>query len=409
MLENIIIITGTAVTAFIIAGIYFTAKTRKKVCYMLDALEDKETNFRFREDKGLDRRFNKTLNRLRSIFEKEKDEIRQQEQYYGQMLNHVQTGIIVLESDGKTVSYCNKKALQILGLATLGNLKQARRISEPLSEAFRRVTENNEERASWFNERSRVTISITASSAEIRGHNVKIIAFNDISNDIEENESVSWTKLIRVLTHEIMNTVTPIASLSEALARYEGGSLRSGDGRGPDIKAGLETIAASSRGLIRFVESYRDLTRIAVPVKKAFYLKDLVGNVISLTAQQFAGSGASVSYIEKDEDILLYADGNQISQIMINLMKNALQAGADKVIITAGIDSMESVVIDIANNGHPISKESQEEIFVPFFTTKPSGTGIGLSISRQIMRLHNGSLHLSRSDEEQTVFTMVFR
>ena len=114
-------------------------------------------------------------------------------------------------------------------------------------------------------------------------------------------------------------------------------------------------------------------------------------------------------YEEKDEDILLYADFGQISQILVNLVRNALQAGASEIRITAWIDSMESVVVDVANNGQPISKESREEIFVPFFTTKPSGTGIGLSISRQIMRLHNGTLRLSRSDPGQTVFTLVFR
>lgn len=397
-------IAATAVLSFTVSGIWFTSRNRKKVNYMLDALEDKETNFRFREDSGIGRKFNRTLNRLRLIFEKEKEEIRQQEQYYGQMLDHVQTGIAVLDEESMQVKYCNAKALQILGLATFSNIRQLRRISETLSEAFRRVTEGHEERASYYNESSRITISITASSATISGKNVKIIAFNDISRDIEENESVSWTRLIRVLTHEIMNTVTPIASLSEALAGYadhEEGS--------PDIKAGLETIASSSRGLIRFVESYRHLTHIAAPVRKAFYLRDLVSGVISLTAQQFSDAGVHVAYVEKDDDILLYADYNQISQILVNLFRNAIQAGAHNVTVTASIDSSESVIIDIGNDGLPISKESQEEIFVPFFTTKPSGTGIGLSISRQIMRLHNGSLRLSRSDSSQTVFTLIFR
>ena len=157
------------------------------------------------------------------------------------------------------------------------------------------------------------------------------------------------------------------------------------------------------------MESYRNLTHIAAPVRKAFFLRELIDTIRKLTAGQFAGAGASFLYEEKDEDILLYADFGQISQILVNLVRNALQAGASEVRITAWIDSMESVVVDIANNGQPISKESREEIFVPFFTTKPSGTGIGLSISRQIMRLHNGTLRLSRSDPGQTVFTLVFR
>ena len=241
---------------------------------------------------------------------------------------------------------------------------------------------------------------------------MKIVAFNDISSDIEENESASWTRLIRVLTHEIMNTVTPIASLSDALVKYaESDASEEGktDSHAPDIKAGLQTIATSANGLIKFVESYRNLTHIAAPVRKAFFLRELIDTIRKLTAGQFAGAGADLVYEEKDEDILLYADFGQISQILVNLVRNALQAGASEVRITAWIDSMESVVVDVANNGQPISKESQEEIFVPFFTTKPSGTGIGLSISRQIMRLHNGTLRLSCSDSRQTVFTLVFR
>lgn len=412
----ILILAGSVILTVIAAGIIFSGRTRRKVNYMLDALEDKETNFRFREETLVDRRLNRTLNRLRNIFEKEKDEIRQQERYYGQMLDHVQTGIVVIDEDGERVNYCNAKALQVLGMATFSSIRQLRRISEPLADAFRKVAEGVEERAGYYNESSRITLSITASSALIRGKNVKIVAFNDISSDIEENEAESWTRLIRVLTHEIMNTVTPIASLSDALARYmeetDGKGAESPAGvpvQGPDIKAGLETIASSSKGLIKFVNSYRDLTHIATPSRKAFFLKDLIGSVQKLTAEQFAQAGAVLSYQEKDEDILLYADEDQISQILVNLAKNAIQAGADRVDVTAWIDSMESIVVDVCNNGHPISKESQEEIFVPFFTTKPSGTGIGLSISRQIMRLHNGSLRLSRSDSSGTVFTLTFR
>lgn len=414
-LRYIVILAVAVTAAFIAAGIFFTAKTRRKVTYMLDALEDKETNFRFSEEKTMERRFNKTLNRIRTIFEKEKEEIRQQEQYYGKMLDHVQTGIVVIDEDGERINYCNVKALQILGMATFSNIKQLRRISETLDGTFRKVAEGVEERASYFNESSRVTISITASEAEIRGKNVKIVAFNDISSDIEENETASWTRLIRVLTHEIMNTVTPIASLSDALAKYAESDELSGTesdqagSHAPDIKAGLQTIAASANGLIKFVESYRNLTHIAAPVRKAFFLRELAGTVQKLTAEQFAKYSAAFSYEEKDEDILLYADEGQISQILVNLMKNALQAGARNVHVTAWIDSMESVIVDVANDGQPISKESQEEIFVPFFTTKPTGTGIGLSISRQIMRLHNGTLRLSRSDSRQTVFTLVFR
>lgn len=408
----ILITAGAAALSFILSGIIFTARTRKKVSYMLDALEDKETNFRFREDKVADRRFNHTLNRLRRIFEKEQEEIKEQEKYFGKMLDKVQTGIAVIDSDGESIQYCNATALSMLGVSSLSTIRQLRRISPSMAEAFSKISEGHEEKATCTNETSTVTFSVTSSSADLRGKSVKIVVFNDISSDIEENEAASWTKLIRVLTHEIMNTVTPIASLSEALAGYAGTGTANSDEEpfsGPDIKAGLETIASSAKGLIKFVNSYRDLTHLPMPDKKAFYLRELIERVLKLTEEQMSAAGAVYTYTEKSDDILLYADMGQISQIFINMLKNAIQAGATRIEITAEIDKAESVVVNISNNGAPISRESQEEIFVPFYTTKQTGTGIGLSISRQIMRMHNGTIRLTRSDDAVTTFTLIFR
>ena len=146
-----------------------------------------------------------------------------------------------------------------------------------------------------------------------------------------------------------------------------------------------------------------------MPSKKAFYFRELAERVINLTREQAVISGAACIYIEKSEDVLLYADEGQITQILINLVKNAVQAEAKNIEITAEINLSEHIIINVTNDGLPISKESQEEIFIPFFTTKQEGTGIGLSLSRQIMRLHNGSLKLTRSDDRGTVFTLIFR
>ena len=367
---------------------------------MLDALEDKELNFRFDEKRIRGRQFNKTLNRLRNIFDKERHQIIEQEKYFGLMLDHVKTGIAVVEDDGR-VAYSNNTALSLLGIATFGHIRQLRTVSDSLYEAFHTISDGTEERASYYNESGKMTISLTASEATIGKDTVRIIAFNDISSEIAENEQQSWSKLIRVLTHEIMNTVTPISSLSETLLDF--------DGLSDDLKNGLSTISQSSKGLIKFVDSYRNLTRVAPPVKKAFYFRELVERVISLTREQAVMSGAICTYVEKSDDILLYADEGQITQIMINLVKNAIQADAKNITITAHITLSEQTVISVANDGLPISRESQDEIFVPFFTTKQEGTGIGLSLSRQIMRLHNGSLTLTRSDENGTIFTLLFK
>ena len=396
----ILIILAAIVLSSAIVSFITSRKMRGKVSYMLDALEDKELNFRFDEKRLFGRRFNRTLNRLRNIFDKERHEIIEQEKYFGLMLDHVRTGVVVIEQDGR-VNYCNKTALSLLGIATFGHIRQLRPVSESLYNAFLTVTDSEEERASYYNESGKMTIALTASAATIGKSAVRVVAFNDISSEIAENEQQSWSKLIRVLTHEIMNTVTPIASLSETLLNFENVD--------EEVRNGLDTISQSSRGLIKFVDSYRNLTRVAPPVKRAFYFRELAERVISLTKEQALVSGAECIYIEKSDDILLYADEGQITQILINLVKNAIQAEARHIEITAEINLSEHVIINVTNDGSPISKESQEEIFVPFYTTKQEGTGIGLSLSRQIMRLHNGTLSLTRSDETSTVFTLTFR
>lgn len=396
----ILISVAAAAVVALVAALVTSRKMRRKLAYMLDALEDKELNFRFDENRVVGRRFNITLNRLRSIFDKERREIIEQEKYYGLMLDHVRTGVAVIEPDGR-VAYCNNTALSLLGIATLGHIRQLRAVSEQLYQAFASVTGGEEERASYYNESGLKTLSLTASAATIGKQKVRVVAFNDISSEIAENEQESWSRLIRVLTHEIMNTVTPISSLSDTLLGFDGVS--------EELRNGLETISESSKGLIRFVDSYRNLTRVAAPVKKAFYFRTLAERVISLTREQAVVSGAVCTYVEKSEDILLYADEGQITQILINLIRNAIQADARKIVISAEIDLSEQVVIDVCNDGQPISQESREEIFVPFYTTKQEGTGIGLSLSRQIMRLHNGNLKLTRSDSKSTVFTLIFR
>ena len=286
-------IIGACVIVAIIAALIATIRTRrkdiKKVAYMMDALEDGELNFRF-QDKN---KFNRTLNRIRTIFEKQR----------------------------------------------------------------------------------------------------------------QAHEQDSWTKLIRVLTHEIMNTVSPIASLSDALSK----SMDDGGHSELDVKAGLDTISDSSKNLIKFVETYRQLSGVARPLRRAIDLQELMDQVISLNSEYAASCGAACIYRPEEPDLMIYADEGQISQIVINLIKNALQAGAKHIDISARMGKDDEVIIQVANDGAPIPVSAQEQIFVPFYTTKKEGSGIGLSLARQIMRQHNGSIDLLRSDANQTVFQLIFR
>ena len=286
-------IIGVAVIVAIIVAVIATLRTRqkdiKKVAYMMDALEDGELNFRFQEKN----KFNRTLNRIRTIFEKQR----------------------------------------------------------------------------------------------------------------QAHEQDSWTKLIRVLTHEIMNTVSPIASLSDALSK----SMDENGHSELDVKTGLDTISDSSKNLIKFVETYRQLSGVARPLRKAVDLQELMDQVISLNSEYAASCGAICTYRPEEPDLMIYADEGQISQILINLIKNALQAGAKHIDISARMGRDDEVIIQVANDGEPIPVSAQEQIFVPFYTTKKEGSGIGLSLARQIMRQHNGTIDLVRSDVNQTVFQLIFR
>lgn len=394
------IVLGGAVVAaltYIVTRAMVRRKIIGKIDFMSDALDSGESAFRYSEDHWSDRRLNRSLNRLRSIFEAEKSDIRERERYFGIMLDHVQSGVIVI--DGDKIDYSNVIARGFLGMSDISSLRQIERISPELANAFRSASEV-ESKASLVSERGTVQFSISACTARLHGKDVSIVTFNDITREMENNESESWTRLIRVLTHEIMNTVTPIASLSSALSQ----NLDAYDTE--DVRSALGTISSSSEGLISFVQSYRSLTHIAAPVRKAFYLRDLVND--SVTIAQANWPSARVSYHELSEDIILYADYGQISQVMNNLIKNAVQAGASDIDITASIDKRERTVINVANNGEPISETGREQIFVPFYTTKGvSGTGVGLSLCRQIIRLNGGTINLTSSTHEATVFTIV--
>lgn len=222
----------------------------------------------------------------------------------------------------------------------------------------------------------------------------------------QQYEQDSWTKLIRVLTHEIMNTVSPISSLSQALRRD---AELPTEERQMDIKAGLETISNSSEDLIKFVESYRELAGVVKPIKKAVMLDQLIGKVIELTQVECRSAKVEITYRAKPDDILFYVDESQISRIFINLVKNAIQAGAHHIVIEAEEGRDDSIKVSVCNDGIPITPESQQQIFIPFFSTKSEGSGIGLSLSRQIMRSHNGTIDLIRSDHEATVFELEFK
>ncbi len=393
--------TAGGVVLVILVVLITRALTKRKIIskidFMSDAIVSGESAFRYSETARSNRSLNRSLNRLRSIFEAERAAEKEKESYFGLMLDHVQSGVIVLE--GEKVTYSNSIARGLLGMSNISSLRQIEKVSAPLAEAFRSAG-SSEVRSTVSSERGTANLSISACGASLNGREVKIVTFNDITREMEDNESESWTRLIRVLTHEIMNTVTPIASLSAELS--ENLAAHSEE----ELRSALGTIASSSEGLISFVQSYRSLTHIAAPVRRPFYFREVATDAVNIAGINWPA--VEVLYTELSEDVILYADEGQISQVVNNLVKNAVQAGATRVEITSQIDSRDRTVISVSNNGEAISPSVREQLFIPFYTTKgTSGTGVGLSLSRQMLRLNGGTIALTSSTAEKTVFTII--
>ena len=390
-------ILTAAVACLLLGGVFrlYRSNTRK-ITFMFNAIENNDYAFQFtRYGSSLsDDLFNRSLNR---IIEREK--------YYELILERIITGIVVVNERG-SVMQTNSEALRLLGLSVFTHLSQLDRVEEGLTEKFRALEVGEGTRVTLHHERGEVNLALQASEVTIRGTRLRIIAVNDIDRELDDKELESWIRLTRVLTHEIMNAVTPVMSLSDTLLRLHGN-------RDDDTYRGLEAIHATSKSLISFVESYRSFTRIPAPEMELLDVRKFLERIVMLVSRQIEEQHIRVDIRVEPEDLILYADGNQITQVILNLLKNAAGAIGTReggvIALSAFCNDEEHVIVDVANNGEPISEEVSQHIFVPFFTTKEHGSGIGLSVSRQIMRLHRGSLKLQHSTPRETRFRLVFR
>lgn len=346
-------------------------RTIGKVTFLFNAIDNLDFSFNFPEQ-GRDKLVNESLNRIRRILETARREAIERERYYEQIINAVSTGIMVVDERGCVLQH-NEAALRLLGVEALTFESQA---------AAKLASDD-------FSKRD--------TTAMLHGKKVRIIAFSDIRNELSSREMESWTKLIRVLTHEIMNNVAPITSLSETL------SHKANDN---EIKEGLSVINSTGKQLLNFVDNYRQMTLIPKPQPKLFYVKPFLERMVAISKEY-----SKTSDIHQDislPDLLLYADESLIAHVVTNILKNAVEAGASAITIAAYTAPDDSVCIDISNNGKPIPSEEAQHIFVPFFTTKPTGSGIGLSISRQIMKQSGGSIELITSSDSTTLFRLKF-
>ncbi|WP_288360795.1 ATP-binding protein [uncultured Bacteroides sp.] len=364
----------------------------KQVLFMIDALENNDNTFRFPEEDGTmeSRQINVALNRVGHILYNVKSETAQQEKYYELILDFVSTGLLVLNDNG-AVYQKNKEALRLIGLNIFTHVRQLSKVDTVLMNRVENCRPGDKLQVTFHNERGTVNLSIRVSEINVRKEHLRILALNDINTELDEKEIDSWIRLTRVLTHEIMNSVTPITSLCDTL-------LSMSESKDEEISHGLQTISATGKGLLSFVESYRQFTRIPTPEPSLFYVKAFIERMVELARHQNPCDNIIFHTEISPADLILYADENLISQVVINLLKNAIQAIGNqpdgKIEIQAYCNDTEEILIEIKNNGPEIPLEIAEHIFIPFFTTKEGGSGIGLSISRQIMRLSGGSLTL---------------
>jgi len=385
-------------------------KFNKNILFLLNAMENGDYSFHFSEVRlsGREKELNMMLNRIKEMLAKTRKEVIENENFLSMIIESVSTGIMILDKKNNIKSV-NQAALQMLGLRIFTHLKQLSVVDESFPELFSNLKQGDNTQVKIINEREEIQISLRLSNIALKRGDMKVITLSNIGNELEAKEMESWIRLIRVMTHEIMNSIAPITSLSETLLSSYKQSDHVEDNRDKNTIKALETINGTAKGLISFVETYRKFTAVPKPQCISFNLLTLIEDVIQLESFQIKEKGIDIQIEGCGTVLKVDADYSQIRQVLVNLIKNAIEAiepdkqGEIKIVIS----DEERVKIDICNNGSPIPEEIVPHIFIPFFTTKDSGSGIGLSVSRYIMRLHGGNLKYHASGS-WTVFSIDF-
>ena len=359
----------------------------KKVSFLFDAIDNGDFSFNFPTEKRNkeDNILHQSLNRIKFFLQHTREEQMEREKYYEQILNAVDTGIMVVDSHDNILQH-NQAALRLLDTDVLTHMNQ---VKGKLKDEH---------------------LAKHETQAMLKDKHVRIIALSDVSNELSNQEVDSWIKLIRVLTHEIMNTITPVTSLSETLLKElnseELYTAKSSSAEQAKLKQGLETIHKTGTELLAFVNNYRRFTHVPKPQPALFYVEPFLERMAMLCNHE-------VKIEVTPKDLLAYADESLISHVVTNLLKNAVEAfnglqseptTKASIRLHAYTNEQEAIIIDVSNNAGLIPDDVASHIFIPFFTTKPEGSGIGLSLSRQIMRVSGGSLSLHQ-DKAQGITT----
>ena len=360
-------------------------KDLRKLEFLFNAAENLDFSFRFPQ-KGQGRAFNLALNRIKDFLESTHRQLSERERYYEQILSVVSTAIMVSDAEGR-VLLSNQAAQTLLGREFITHISQV----QPQLQAGR--------------------FSVRQRDIRLHGNLLKLWAISDIAHELDLQEMASWEKLIRVLTHEIMNGVTPVTSLcQELLCQSEHPEALSTD----TLRQGLHTIHDTSDHLRQFVENYRSLTLLPKPAPAAFYVKPFLEGLLPVASTFGQGIRVETRLSVEPSDLMLYADEPLLARVITNLLKNAVEAMQQTgqtegcISLVADMDQAENVRIAVSNNGAPIPPDVAANIFVPFFTTKSGGSGIGLSLSARIMQACGGRITLQESVDGRTTFLLTF-
>ncbi len=404
--------------------IRYVNQTNRKIAYFFDAIKNEDFTLRFPEKlsvKSLEE-LNHSLNMLNTMIQDIHIKKQAQEQYYQEILKQADIGILTINQKGH-ILYANPTVEKLLNYRPLNHIKQLNQVDEKLYGIFKELQPFESKTFQLTNEREKIQLALKSTVINLEKQSLLLVVVQDIRRELDEKETDSYVKLIRVLTHEIMNTITPITSISESVLKYfkkDGQLLTTDEFAEHHMKStikGLEVIKEQGNDLMGFVQSYRTFLSVPEPDKTLIPAQNLLEKIKLLMGEDSNQEPIDIEVIIDPENLELFIDEKQIIQVLLNLGKNAQQslrhqessASTDKkgqIKFLAGIDDKGKKIVKVWDNGPGISQEHLDEIFVPFFTTKDTGTGIGLSLSKQIMRLHGGSIQAA--SKENTVFTLTF-
>ena len=352
------------------------------------------------------------INTTFKVISKEKET---QYQYLQKILELVDTGIISYEEESGQIVWMNESLKRMLQLPYLKTIHSLAKRDDTLYKQIISLKPGDGRIATAHLETSSFKVLLSATAFQTEGKLFRLIAFQNVNEALDETESKAWQKLLSVLTHEIMNSVAPISSLADTLKHRLQQSvavLSNESGSVDDLELGIETIKRRSEGLLKFAETYRNLNKITTLNLKKVFVRDVFETLLQLMQPTLEQKNIEIETILKDPDLSLEADTNLLEQVLINLIVNAIEAIKEKdhpkIVLSAYLNNRRKPVIRVADNGNGMPDEIVEKIFIPFFSTKKSGSGIGLSLCKQIMMLHKGNIQVQSVEGEGTAFLLQF-